>query len=88
MAFTTGEPFVGMIRDLCDMIPDSPPLAEGLKTGCILPLTSRGRRRGILLLGRRDENSFSRDDVKFLMQVAGQWLSRWRTLWPTRRLPN
>ncbi len=60
MAFKTGEPF------------DSPPLAEGLKTGCVLPLTSRGRMHGVLLLGRRDENTFSRDDVKFLMQVASQ----------------
>jgi len=71
-AFRTGEPFVGMIRDLCNMIPDSPPLAEGLKTCCILPLTSRGRMHGVLLLGRREENTFSRDDVKFLMQVASQ----------------
>jgi formate hydrogenlyase transcriptional activator len=72
MAFETGEPFVGLIRDLCNMIPDSPPLAEGLKSGCVLPLTSRGRMHGVLLLGRRDENSFSRDDIKFLMQVASQ----------------
>ena len=71
-AFRTGEPFVGMIRDLCNMIPDSPPLAEGLKTCCILPLTSRGRMHGVLLLGRRDENTFSREDVRFLMQVASQ----------------
>jgi formate hydrogenlyase transcriptional activator len=72
MAFKTGEPFVGMIRDLCNMIPDSPPLAEGLKTGAVLPLASRGRIHGVLLLGRRDENNFSREEVKFLMQVASQ----------------
>jgi formate hydrogenlyase transcriptional activator len=72
MAFKTGEPFVGMIRDLCNMIPDSPPLAEGLKTGAVLPLASRGRMHGILLLGRRDEDNFSREEVKFLMQVASQ----------------
>jgi formate hydrogenlyase transcriptional activator len=72
MAFKTGEPFVGMIRDLCNMIPDSPPLAEGLKTGTVLPLASRGRMHGVLLLGRRDENNFSREEVKFLMQVASQ----------------
>ena len=71
-AFKTGEPFVGMIRDLCNMIPDSPPLAEGLKTGAVLPLASRGRIHGVLLLGRRDENNFSREEVKFLMQVASQ----------------
>ena len=72
MAFKTGEPFIGMIRDFCNMIPDAPPLAEGLTGGCALPLASRGRIHGVLLLGRRDENTFSRDDVKFLMQVAGQ----------------
>jgi formate hydrogenlyase transcriptional activator len=71
-AFKTGEPFVGLIRDLCNMIPDSPPLAEGLKTGAVLPLASRGRIHGVLLLGRRDENNFNREEVKFLMQVASQ----------------
>ena len=72
MAFKTGEPFVGMIRDICHMFPDAPPLAEGLTAGGVLPLASRGRVHGVLLLGRRDENEFSRDDVKFLMQVASQ----------------
>ena len=72
MAFKTGEPFVGMIRDICRMFPDAPPLAEGLTAGGVLPLASRGRVHGVLLLGRRDENEFSRDDVKFLMQVASQ----------------
>src|ERR1700730_8448684 len=70
-AFKTGEHFIGMFRDLCSTM-DTPPIAEGLHTGCVLPLTSRGRIHGVLLLGRRDENDFSRDDVKFLMQVASQ----------------
>ena len=60
------------MRDLCIMIPDSAALAEGLTTGCVLPLTSRGRRHGVLLLGRRGENPFSRDDIRFLMQLASQ----------------
>ena len=68
------------------MSPDSPPVAEGLKSGCVLPLASRGRMHGVLLLGRRDENNFSRDDVKFLMQVAAKWLLRWRTRWPTSKI--
>jgi formate hydrogenlyase transcriptional activator len=72
VAFKTGDPVVGKLRDLYDAIQDSPSFAEGLKTGCALPLTSRGRIHGVLLLGRRDENIFSRDDVKFLMQVASQ----------------
>jgi formate hydrogenlyase transcriptional activator len=72
MAFKTGEPVVGLISELCAMIPDAAPLAEGLKMGCVMPLTSRGRTHGVLLLGRRDENPFSREDIKFLMQVASQ----------------
>ena len=71
MVLKTGEPFVGMIDDW-EPGPDSPPLAEGLKWGCVLPLASRGRMHGVLFLGRRDENKFSRDEVKFLMQVASQ----------------
>jgi formate hydrogenlyase transcriptional activator len=71
-AFKTGEPYVGTIRDVGRMTLDSPPLAEGLTTGCVLPLTSRGRVHGVLTLGRRDENAFSENEVKFLIQVASQ----------------
>src|SRR3977135_3564469 len=72
IAFNTGQPHVGLIRDVVQTFPDSPPLAEGLKAGCALPLMSRGRTHGVLLLGRRDENTLGRDEVKFLMQVASQ----------------
>ena len=71
-AFQTGEPIVGMVKDLCNMISDAPPLVEGIKAGCVLPLVSRGRTHGVLLLGRRDEKCFSRENMEFLMQVAGQ----------------
>jgi formate hydrogenlyase transcriptional activator len=40
--------------------------------GCVLPLVSRGRIHGVLNLARREENAFSPDEVKFLMQVASQ----------------
>jgi len=70
--FKTGEPYVGAIGDVVHMNPNSPPLAEGLTMGCVLPLTCKGRRHGILNLGRRQENAFSRDEVQFLLQVASQ----------------
>jgi formate hydrogenlyase transcriptional activator len=70
--FKTCEPLVGTIRELSRMGPDSPAFAEGLTTGCVLPLASRGRVHGVLLLGRREENVFSADEVKLLMQVANQ----------------
>jgi formate hydrogenlyase transcriptional activator len=72
IAFKTGEPYVAAVRDLADMTPDSRPSAEGFAVGCVLPLVSRGRIHGVLNLARREENTFSPDEVKFLMQVASQ----------------
>jgi formate hydrogenlyase transcriptional activator len=45
---------------------------EGIKIGCLLPLTCCNRTLGVLALGRREENAFTQDDVDFLMQVASQ----------------
>ena len=46
--------------------------AEGLESGCALPLISRGRTLGVLTLGSRIENSISPEDVDFLLRAAGQ----------------
>ena len=70
--FTTGAPYVGAIRDIESMTPDSPAVAEGITVGCVLPLASRGRIHGVLNLGRREENAFTPDEVQLLMQVANQ----------------
>ena len=70
--FRTGEPYVGTLREVEQMTPDSPAVAEGFKVGCVLPLASRGRVHGVLNLGRREENAFSPDEVQLLMQVANQ----------------
>jgi formate hydrogenlyase transcriptional activator len=45
---------------------------EGLKTGCYLPLVGRDRVVGVLMLCRRSDNTFAKDDVILLEQVAGQ----------------
>jgi formate hydrogenlyase transcriptional activator len=45
---------------------------EGLKTACYLPLVARGRVVGVLMLSRRSENTFEKDDVILLEQVARQ----------------
>jgi formate hydrogenlyase transcriptional activator len=45
---------------------------EGLRTGCYLPLASRNRVVGVLMLCRRSENAFENDDVILLEQVAHQ----------------
>ena len=47
-------------------------VGEGMQSGCLLPLVSRGRTLGVLALGRRLQNAFDEDEVEFLCQVASQ----------------
>ena len=47
-------------------------LEEGLRTGCYLPLVGRDRVVGVLMLCRRSDNAFEKDDVILLEQVASQ----------------
>src|SRR5262249_12102355 len=69
----TGEPLAFDSRDLAQLDPpDRFAVAEGLQTLCLLPLVSRDRVLGILGLGRRQDNPFSREEVDFLVQVSKQ----------------
>ena len=45
---------------------------EGLQSGCFLPLLSRHRVLGVLLLARLQEQAFTPDEVDFLAHVANQ----------------
>jgi formate hydrogenlyase transcriptional activator len=45
---------------------------EGLQSGCFLPLLSRQRVLGVLLLARLQEQAFTPDEIEFLTQVANQ----------------
>jgi formate hydrogenlyase transcriptional activator len=47
-------------------------IEEGLRTGCYLPLLGRDRVVGVLMLCRRSDNAFEKDDVILLEQVASQ----------------
>lgn len=47
-------------------------IAEGLMSGCDLPLIGRGGVIGVLAAIKRSESAFSKDEVRFLEQVAGQ----------------
>ena len=47
-------------------------IEEGLKVGCYLPLVSRDRVVGVLMLSRRSDHPFEQDDVILLEQVACQ----------------
>ena len=45
---------------------------EGLKSFCFLPLISRNRAVGVLVLARLRDDAFSQDEIDFLSQVANQ----------------
>jgi len=47
-------------------------VAEGLKSGCDLPLVGRGGVLGVLSALKRSENAFEKEDVEFLEQVSRQ----------------
>ena len=47
-------------------------MAEGLISGCDLPLIGRSGVVGVLAAMKRSERAFSKDDVAFLEQVAAQ----------------
>ena len=71
--FRTGKPWAGNATDLLQSgLKNDPAIAEGLKTGCVLPLISRNGVLGVLALGRREDHPFSRVDIEFLTQVANQ----------------
>src|SRR5258708_4434767 len=71
--FKSGKPIVvGVMSE--QIAPEEAPeaRAEALESGCAVPLISRGGTLGVLTMGSRVENSFSGEDVDFLMQAAGQ----------------
>ena len=47
-------------------------IEEGLNVGCYLPLVGRDGVVGVLMLSRRSDNAFEKDDVILLEQVASQ----------------
>jgi formate hydrogenlyase transcriptional activator len=47
-------------------------VAEGLQSGCYLPLVGRSGVVGVLTALSRSERAFAKDDVAFLEQIAGQ----------------
>jgi formate hydrogenlyase transcriptional activator len=46
--------------------------AAGLKTVCVLPLLSRDQALGILVVGRRPDNPYTRAEIEFLVRVSSQ----------------
>jgi formate hydrogenlyase transcriptional activator len=46
--------------------------AEGMKSACFIPLVSRGRALGDLMIVRATEGTFTTENIDFLSQAAGQ----------------
>jgi formate hydrogenlyase transcriptional activator len=71
-ALQTGKPVVVESSDLAVVCPAGLAAAEGLQSGCLVPLIGRHGVLGVLGLARRNENAFTEEDVSFLGQVASQ----------------
>jgi formate hydrogenlyase transcriptional activator len=65
------SPFTGWVDDPVAPIVQIA-LREGLNSFCCLPLISRNRAIGVLVLGRLRDDAFSDSDIRFLSQVANQ----------------
>jgi formate hydrogenlyase transcriptional activator len=71
--FRTGKSWVGDIEELKRSgFGDLLPCEEGVETICMLPLICRNSSLGVLCLVRPDKNAFTRPDIEFLSQMAGQ----------------
>jgi formate hydrogenlyase transcriptional activator len=66
-AFKSGKAVIGTIADFTKV-----GRTEGIQFALVLPLISRNRTLGVLTLASRVENSFSPEDVEFLVRAAGQ----------------
>jgi formate hydrogenlyase transcriptional activator len=66
--FRTGKAVIGTAADFTT----AAARGESILSSCSLPLISRNRTLGVLTLASRVENSFSPEDIDFLVRAAGQ----------------
>jgi formate hydrogenlyase transcriptional activator len=76
LAFTTRQPVI-VTGSMLDKYSSTPLVqllrAEGVKSGCSLPLLSHDRALGVLtLMSLRDDNVFTEEKKTLLMQIANQ----------------
>lgn len=71
-AFTSGKSWSGRTEDL-PMDEDDPRWASaGFKNTCILPLAGRDQVLGILAMSKREDTTYTEDEVDFLTQLSSQ----------------
>src|SRR5262249_32037575 len=65
--------WIGNSTELARLGLDSDPgIAEGLKTGCVLPIVCCNNVLGVMAVARREEKAFTEDEADLLRQVASQ----------------
>jgi formate hydrogenlyase transcriptional activator len=71
---STSKPWTGNPVDFApmDMKADPKTPAAGFRSSCVLPLISRDQVLGILAIGKREDTSYTPDEIEFLMQVSTQ----------------
>jgi formate hydrogenlyase transcriptional activator len=69
--FKLQSPFTGWVEEPVAPIMQIA-LREDLKSFCFLPLLSRDRAIGVLVLGRLRDDAFDERDISFLSQIANQ----------------
>ncbi|HEY6291061.1 MAG TPA: sigma 54-interacting transcriptional regulator [Terriglobia bacterium] len=74
LAFTTRQPVVMDSSNIGQFTSEGfrKVLAQGLRSGCALPLISRDRVLGTLNVGTRRDASFATQDIDLLTQIANQ----------------
>jgi len=71
--FRDGKLWAGNVEDLAETQGNNISfLPPELKTVCLLPLLSRNRALGVLVLGKRGKDEYRKEDIDFLAQVANQ----------------
>jgi formate hydrogenlyase transcriptional activator len=75
--FRTGKPWVGDLSEERPQYSDRHPdrrlaMQEGFQAVCFLPLLRANRVLGVLSAARLRKDSFTEQDVDFLLQIAGQ----------------
>ena len=68
----TGKLWVGDISEEQRYLGRNLAIQEGFKALCLLPLVRCGRTLGVLAVARLRSDSFTTEDVDFLVQIAGQ----------------
>src|SRR5277367_2287229 len=69
-----GKPGAGPAEELTSIGAELDPhwVAAGFKRGWVLPLVSRGQTLGILAMGRRENTSYTNDEIEFMLLLSRQ----------------